>query len=109
MGKLRVNKLRHKVTVEKNTGTQTDGAGNHAKVWEPLFTTWAEVRPLRGEEVEIAARLHQEVTHMVTMRFRNDFKRDKHRINFNGRILAIETILNKDEANIELNITCREG
>lgn len=109
MGKLRVNKLRHQITIEKNAGTQSDGAGNRIPVWEPLFTTWAEVRPLRGDEIETAALLRQEITHMVTIRYRNDFTRDKHRVNFNGRILAIETIINKDELNVELNIQCREG
>jgi SPP1 family predicted phage head-tail adaptor len=104
-----INKLRHRATIEENTGTANDGGGNQVPVWEPIATTWANIRPLRGDEVVIANKTGQEVTHMVTMRYRADIDKEIHRINYKGRILAIQHIVNKDELNVELNITCREG
>lgn len=104
-----INKLRHKVIIERNTGTANDGGGNRIPVWEEIATTWANVKPLRADEVTRAAQTGQEVTHNVTMRYRADIKKQLHRINFNGRILTIENIINKDERNEELILTCLEG
>jgi SPP1 family predicted phage head-tail adaptor len=103
-----INQLRHKVTIERNTGSTNDGGGNKIKVWEPLAVVWANVRPLNGNETVIAERKSQEITHNITVRYRKDFKKDNHRINYNGRIMQIEYIINKDERNIELNLHCKE-
>jgi SPP1 family predicted phage head-tail adaptor len=104
-----VNKLRHRVTIEENRGTVNDGGGNKTPVWEPVATTWANVKPINGNEKTIAEKNAQEISHIVTMRYRSDIKKPKHRINFNERILAIEYIINVDERNIELTLQCREG
>lgn len=105
---MNINKLRHKVTIEENQGTVNDGGGNKLTNWVPIATVWAEVRPLSGSEVTIAEKRGQKTTHNVKIRYRAGIKKDKQRINFNGRILAIEYIINKDERNIELNLLCRE-
>jgi SPP1 family predicted phage head-tail adaptor len=105
---MNISNLRHRVNIEKNQGTVNDGGGNKTPNWVVIATTWAEVRPSNGTEVTIAERKGQEITHNVKMRYRSDIKKDNHRINFNGRILAIEYIINKDERNIELNLQCRE-
>lgn len=107
---MNINKLRHKVTIEENKGNVSDGGGNKVPNWVAIASgVWAEVKPINGNEATIAERRGQQITHTVTMRHRSGIKKDKHRINFNGRILKIEYIINKDERNIELNLQCREG
>lgn len=103
-----INKLRHRVTIQENQGTINDGGGNKLPNWVDVATVWAEVRPVNGQEATIAEKRGQQVTHAVNMRYRPNVKKDKHRIIHKGRILKIEYVLNVDERDIELNITCRE-
>jgi SPP1 family predicted phage head-tail adaptor len=107
---MNINKLRHKITIEENQGTVKDGGGNRLPNWVAVASNiFAEVRPVNGNEATIAERKGQQISHVVTIRYRAGIKKDKHRIVYKGRILAIEYIINKDERNIELNIQCREG
>lgn len=104
-----ISKLRHRVAIEKNMGNINDGGGNTVANWQPVAQTWAEVKPINGYERTIAEQRGEEITHKVKMRYRSDIKKDKHRINFGGRILRIEYIINVDERNIELELQCKEG
>jgi len=104
-----IGKLRHRLTIEENTGTTNDGAGNKLPRWEPVATTWAEVKPLRGQEVDIANQFGQEITHRIKMRYRTDITKEKHRIVFKGRTFHIEYLINVNEMDRELNVYCREG
>lgn len=104
---MNINKMRHRVTIEHKNGSTNDGGGNRLPNWEPLATTWAEVKPLQGNEVFIAEQAGQTTTHLVTMRYRNDLKSNM-RLSFNNRILVIQTIINKNEKNEALEIRCQE-
>lgn len=106
--KILVNQLRHKITIEENQGTINDGGGNKIPVWVPIASdVWANVRPIDGSEITTAERLEQQLTHMVTIRYRKDIEK-KHRIVYRGRILKIENIINKDELNVQLILQCKE-
>ena len=104
-----VSKLRDKIIIEEDRGTINDGYGNEKTNWVAVANVWAEVRPVRGYEVTIAEKKGQELTHNVKMRYRPGMNKETQRINFRGRILTIEYIINKDERNIELNLQCKEG
>lgn len=103
-------RLRHRITIEENKGNVNDGAGNLVPLWEPIVTNLpAEVSPSNGTELTRYDKKMQEITHNVKIRFRPNMRKDKHRIIFNSRVLAIQYIINKDELNIELNIQCSEA
>jgi SPP1 family predicted phage head-tail adaptor len=104
-----INRLRHQIIIEENTGTINDGAGNKIPAWQTMATVWAEVRPTSAYEAVIADRRGEYVTHMIKIRYLANLKKDKHRVNYNGRIFLIQYILNPDEKNIELNLQCKEG
>lgn len=104
-----INRLNKKVIIEENQGSTNDGGGNKTPNWVPIATAWAEVRPTSAYEASIADKYGQYTTHMVKIRYIPNIKKEKHRINFNGRILPIQYIINTDEKNIELNFQCREG
>lgn len=104
-----INRLTKKIIIEENTGTTNDGAGNEIPNWQPVATVWAEVRPTSAYEAQIAAKNGQFTTHMIKIRYIAGIKKDKHRINFNGRIFLIQYIINTNEKNIELNFQCLEG
>ena len=104
-----INRLRQRITIEENTGTTNDGAGNQIPAWVPVATVWAEVRPTSAYEAKIAEKNGQYTTHMIKVRYIPGIKKDKHRIKFNGRVFKIQYIINTDEKNIELNFQCLEG
>lgn len=106
---MNVNDLRDKVIIEEDKGAINDGYGNTYTNWVTVASVWASVKPFRGYEVTTAEKKSQEITHNVKMRYRPGLSKEKQRINFKGRILKIEYIINKDERNIELNLQCKEG
>lgn len=106
---MNISALRHRITIEKRvTDGMGDGAGNYTPNWITLATVWADVRPANGQEITLAEKKTQQISHIIKIRYRSDIKKDLHRIKFKGRIFVIEYITNKDERNIELTLQCRE-
>ncbi len=102
-------KLIHRVTIEENKGTVSDGAGNQVPKWEPVAVNIpAYVKPVSAAQINNYSKVAQETTHLVEIRYRPNMRKDKHRVKFNGRVLSIQYIINKDEKNIELNFQCKE-
>lgn len=66
---MQAGKLRHRVKIERNTGT-TVGAGGHTV---PDFTTfktrWAAIFPKGSREFFHAAQVKADITHRVVMRY----------------------------------------
>ena len=103
---MRAGRLRHRVTIETpNDEASTYGGPKH--VWVPVATVWASVEPLQGREFMAARAANAETTHRVGMRYRGGVTA-KQRINFDGRILEIESVMNRDERNAELQLMCKE-
>ncbi|AKU43349.1 head-tail adaptor protein [Bacillus phage Silence] len=100
----------HRVTIEENAGNVNDGAGNIVPKWVPVASLVpAKVTPTNGAEITTADKKAAQITHIVKMRYRSGLIKDKHRVIFNGRILKIEYIINKEERNIQLDLQCKEG
>jgi SPP1 family predicted phage head-tail adaptor len=108
MSKTLAAELRHRVIIQENTGTVNDGAGNQVPLWELVASVPAKVTPVSGNEITLAEKRTQEITHIVKIRYRPNMRKDKHRIIFNGRVMRIQYIINKDELNIQLNLQCKE-
>lgn len=106
---MNIGKLRHKITIQEQQGTDNDGAGNEVPNWVNVAFPWASVNPYRGTETTIAEKRTEEVSHIVTIRYRKGMKKDKHRVILkDGRVLKIEYIINKDERNIQLELFCKD-
>lgn len=106
-----IGQLRHRVDLEYATGASDDGGGME-QVWLPKATLWASIEPTSGREAVIAGRLSSEVTHTVTIRYRQDIKpADRFRLtqpDKPARTFEIGAIVNVNERNRWLRCFCEE-
>lgn len=61
-------RLRHRVVIEQSTLT-ADALGQAVEAWTTYATMWAEIKPLKGRQLEAAQAANSEVTARVTMRY----------------------------------------
>ncbi len=87
--------LAHRVTVESAAGTP-DGAGGETVVWDTLATLWARIEPIGAGEKIVAGHLSGVVTHLVTLRWRDDIAGGM-RISYRGRTFRILAVNDPDE------------
>ncbi len=89
---------------------QEDEGFGHIQKWVPVEqvpTTYAGIRPASAREQTIAAQRNQVISHMVRMRWRRDIKPEM-MLRYGGRNLSIVGVLNVDERNRVLELTCME-
>lgn len=103
---MRAGKLRHRVIIQKATETR-DAHGGITRTWADVSTVWASVEPLSGREFLDASQTEADISHRVRIRHYDDLT-PSHRIVHGGRHLNIETIMNRDERDIELELMCKE-
>jgi len=101
------SKLRHRVTFQKPSGKSQNSMGEDVPVYVDFATVWAAVEPLRGREYHEAQKIRAETTYRVTTRFLANVTPDM-RIVHAGRIFEIQSILNIEERNVELQIMASE-
>ena len=102
--------LRHKITIQKLNNSQND----YGEVDVNAHTTWSDVTvvragiyPISGKEFFAAETVNSEITHKVKIRYFEGITPNM-RINFNNRIFSIESIINFQEKNVELQLLCKE-
>lgn len=98
------NKL---ITLQRKAKT-LDEWGGDIFTWEDIATVWAKKRPLRGRELVAAQAAQSESTDMWYCRYRSDLS-SADRISFNSKSYDIQSIINIDEKNVELEITTKTG
>ena len=106
MKKTKIAEMRHRITFQRPVKTDDSHKG-HTVAWQDLMTVWASVEPLSGREYFAAHQIAAEVTHRVKVRYRQDIT-VKMRIKHLDRVLAIESIIDKEERHQTLEIFCRE-
>jgi SPP1 family predicted phage head-tail adaptor len=102
---LKADDLRHRITLQRATTSSV--VGQHVQSWSDVATYWAKVTPKSGTENPSEEGTGANVTYTVQMRFVSGIT-PKDRFHFNGRTLNIESVINVDERNIELEIECVE-
>lgn len=105
--------LRHAVTVEKQTGT-SDGQGGKLIAWTTYLSGQARIKPLSARERMAGGKLESDVSHTIRMRYRSDKTitadmRINYTVGATTRLFQIHGILNVDEENRWLILTCAEG
>jgi len=88
-------RLRQRVIVESAAGS-ADGAGGETIAWDTLATLWARIEPDGAAETIVAGHLSGVVTHIITMRFRDDIAGGM-RIVYRGRIFRLLAVFDPDE------------
>lgn len=104
-----VSRLRHTVIIQALTDG-FDAEGGLTQSWATLVTRRAAVEPLRGREYFAA----QQNTAQVSMRIRLRYDTalaavtPKHRVAFGSRTFDIESVINVEERNVEIQLMCVE-
>lgn len=100
-------KLRHKITVERETLT-TDAIGGQSSSWATNIEPFALVKPVSGNERYQAMKLEANITHKIYIRYTSNI-RATDRVIFNSREMQIRAIIDLEERNKWLELHCVEG
>jgi SPP1 family predicted phage head-tail adaptor len=73
----------------------------------PSITSWAEIRALRGQELDKAQQIAQEADHIVSIPYQTGITLAM-LVEFENRIFQIKYIEDEDELHIFLDLYCAE-
>lgn len=106
---MRAGSMRQRISLQRKTVTR-GAMGGEVVTWATQSTTWAEARPLSGNEL-VASEQHQGVT-VVEFRIRYDsavIPKPEWRVLWGPGIYEVTSVINVDGRNRELRLMCREG
>lgn len=92
---LSAGKLRHRVSVLKDTPTSNERYGGMSSSWSVLDTVWAEFSYQGGREFLTSDQVANETKAVVRMRYRSDFGVDN-RVSFEGLEYEVVSKSNPD-------------
>ncbi len=98
---LAAGRLRHRITIQKNTPTRT--AGEDVPAWSKLATVNAEKTELRGSELFAAQQYNPRVTTLFVIRHRTDVDATQ-RVSFDGVLWDIHYALDPTGISEELHL-----
>lgn len=102
---LKAGELRHRITIQQNTGTTSDGKGNVTPVWADYATVWAKIGTMNPTDRYMMGQTLNVEPLRFSIRYRSDITiTNPMRISFNGRIYDIKSVTNVDMANHTLEI-----
>lgn len=105
---MRPGRLRHRVVVQRATDA-IDQYGDQTKIWANLATVWAAVEPLNGRELFAAQQTQGQTSTRITIRpIVGQSISPKDRVKFGSRYFDIQSVINVEERNIELQLLCVE-
>ena len=112
MSRYRINpgELRHRIIIQKLKSPLNDYGEievNNQETWIDIAVVRAGIYPISGKEFFAAETVNSEITHKVKIRYIKGLSPSM-RIKFNNRIFSIESIINFQEKNIELQLLCKE-
>lgn len=102
----RAGRFRHQIVIQKNTPVQS-ASGAAVESWSTFATVFAGVEPVKGREYFGAGRINAETTHLIVLRWLAGVD-ETMRIAFDGRVFDIQAVINKDERDRDLELTCVE-
>ena len=98
--------LRHALHIEAAIETP-DGMGGFDVTWTDVALVWAQIQQAKNRVEDFAARKLEEVTHTITIRFRDDVQAGQ-RFNSTGRIFRILSVNDIDGTRRYLDCKTRE-
>ena len=104
---MKFSKMRHRITFLKPLDKKLNGMNESVPTYTDYKTVWAFVTPKTGREYDEAQKIRAETTYNVHTRYFTDITAEM-QIRFNDRILKIESVLNINERNEELQIVASE-
>lgn len=93
--------------VIRQATTTTEATGQVTQSWSTVATVWASIHPVKAEETWRDEQLRATVTHKITIAYRADVT-PQMRGTYGGRTFRFISVVNRDEANVELEIMAAE-
>ena len=111
---MRAGQLTQRVSIERRLDT-LDELNQPIGQWVSIVTTFASVEPLSGREYFAAAAMQSEITTRVTLRYRPgvtsaDYRpgiTSADRINHNGKVYGITSVIDHRSDHRSLVLMCR--
>lgn len=103
---MQAGRLRHRVIIQSAVEAR-NAYGEAIKTWSTVATVYASVEPIRGREMFDAEQVQSEVTHRVRLRYRPGLT-SQMRLLFNARTFEVQTVINVNERNREVQLMCKE-
>ena len=100
-------KLRNSIIIERESYVQNDSGGQDI-VWSTHKKLKAFIKPKSGSERVYGMKLESPLSHTIAIRYSSDILTTD-RVNFNGRYMQIRAIVNVEERNRWLELSCVEG
>lgn len=101
---MRAGLLRKRITLQRSTSTQ-DTFGADVVTWADVGGRWASVEPLAGREFEDGQQNISRIETRFVTRYTTGIT-SKNRIVFNNVNYDIESIINVDQRDREMEILC---
>jgi SPP1 family predicted phage head-tail adaptor len=99
-------KLIHRITIQRPVETQ-DSLGATVQSWQNLANVWASIEPLSAREQFNLHSTYTAATHKIGMHYIAGVTA-KCRVLFGTRAFDIESVINPEERNEDLNLVCSE-
>ncbi len=101
-----------RITIEQLAVTH-DSLGDSVESWTTLATVWAIMEPKNSREANEQRQLQGRTVHKITIRYRADMNPaqtgTRRRIAYGGRLFNITGVINPEEDDEFLELTCEEG
>jgi len=104
---MQAGKLRHRVTIQQPVESSPNEYNEDTITWTDVCKVWAEIVPTTAAEFQRNERISMDSTHVVTIRYRSGLDSTM-RVVYDSRNLNIDSIINKDERGIRLELVCKE-
>jgi len=103
---MRSGNLKNKVILEQKS-VLTDTLGAENTTWSTFKECYASIEPLRGQELFVSQQIYNKVMCRIRLRYTDGIKTDM-RVNHNGHIFEIESVVDIREKKQELHLMCSE-
>jgi SPP1 family predicted phage head-tail adaptor len=105
---MRAGKLRHYVQLlVPPDPSATDSQGDPASTFSGGPSFWCSIEPLTPREFLLASQIRADVTHKVTLRYRDDITA-RHRLKWGTRVFEVGPPLSTEERHFDLVLTAVE-
>ena len=99
-------RLDKRIIIERLEATE-DEIGQPVEAWIPTYSVWAAIEPLQGREYLAAMAVQAERTVRIRIRYLPGIVSTM-RVVYQGRVFAIQSVINLREANDELHLMALE-
>ena len=104
---MKIGHLRHRIVISEYKEVGRDEYNMPILEWAEFAIVWASIEPISGREYWASSQVQAELTHRIRIRY-IDGLRPTMKVFYNDREFEIESIINWQERNIDLQLMCKE-